>query len=129
MTTDVTSDPGTESAPLRLRFTLIALAVVYVWLFFLGNSRSEEFRLDFPRFEPWLWNLYLTCVPVALVGMGAMWWRRPWGYWTLLTATVLATLIGVYAMGFTLIGAGIVLAFAAVWIADREGWSLERSRA
>jgi hypothetical protein len=102
------------------------MAIACATAFYYGNRHSEEFRLEFPRFEPWLWNLYLTCAVAGLAGILGLWWCRRWGFWTLLVAGVLASAIGLYAMHFTLIGAAVALALVATWIGVQPDWRLFR---
>jgi hypothetical protein len=130
MNTAITTPNQEPVAPHRtslgLRLALVALGAACIAGFHYGNSRAEEFRLNFPSFQPWLWNLYLTCFLAGLVGVIAMWWSRRWGFWTLVWAGVLASAIGGYAMGFTMIGAAIIVVLVAAWLAVQPDWEKMR---
>jgi hypothetical protein len=117
---NVASPPAPLS--IRLRVLLLVVGASCAMAFFYANAHTEEFRLQYPRFRPWLWNLYLTCPVAGVVGALAMWWHRRWGFWTVMVAGVLATLIGLYAMGPTLVSAMAVLALIAVWMAVQPDW-------
>jgi hypothetical protein len=109
--------PDTPVAPLslRLRAVLISIGAGCLLAFFYGNAQTEEFRLRYPAFHPWLWNLFLSCAVAGFVGALAAWWRRRWGIWTMLVAGILGGVISLYAMSLTLVGTLIVLAAVAVW--------------
>jgi hypothetical protein len=101
--------------PLLLRIVLAVLGAGSLFWFFYGNSHTEEFRLTYPKFEPWLWNLYLTALLASLVGVFAVWSRRHWGLWLLVVVAAIMIVIEIYAVGITLRTAIIPAAIALVW--------------
>jgi hypothetical protein len=116
--TSVNAEP--TPIPLLLRVVLAFLGAGSLAWFFYGNSHTEEFRINYPRFEPWLWNLYLTALLASLVGVFAVWSRRHWGLWLLVGVAALMVLIEIYAVGVTLRTAIIPAAIALVWFLDSD---------
>jgi hypothetical protein len=107
-------------APFVLRLILALLGAGSLAWFFYGNSHTEEFRLSYPKFEPWLWNLYLTALLASLAGVFAVWSRRHWGLWLLVAVAAIMVAIEIYAVGITLRTAIIPAAIALVWFLDDE---------
>ena len=125
MSTTTTAHETTNNSqpypiPLLLRIILACLGAGSLAWFFYGNAHTEEFRLTYPRFEPWLWNLYLTALLASLVGVFAVWSRRHWGLWLLGIVAAIMVVIEIYAMGVTLRTAIIPAAIALVWFFDNQ---------
>lgn len=118
---DISASPASASRPLRL--LLAAVGVACLAGFVYGNSHTEAMHLAYPRFAPWLWNLYLTTLLAGVVGVAGLIWSRRWGFWTLAAAGFLSVLIGIYAMGITMVGAMTALTLAAVWRAVQAEWT------
>lgn len=113
-------------APLLVRIVLAVLAMNCLAWFFYANSNTDSYRLAYPRFQPWLWNMYLTTYLASLVGIFAVWSLRAWGFWLLVFLTVTMIAIEIFAMGFT---TRILLApagLAALWFALQPHWKLLR---
>ncbi|MGE0761210.1 MAG: hypothetical protein AB7F89_26485 [Pirellulaceae bacterium] len=121
-TTDAEPTPH-EPLSLRFRVVLGVVAVACLASVLYGNAHTEEYRLLYPRFRPWLWNLYLTCFVAGIAGSIAAFLMRRWGYWTLMGAGTLAVLISIYAMGITLAGLIMALSLGAIWVAAQPDWS------
>ena len=117
---DASAHSEPTPVPLLLRIVLAVLGAGSLAWFFYGNSHTEEFRLSYPRFEPWLWNLYLTALLASLVGVFAVWSRRHWGLWLLAAVAAIMVVIEIYAVGITLRTAIIPAAIAIVWFFDSE---------
>lgn len=116
------SGGSTEPIPLLLRVVLASLGAAALALFFYGNAHSEEYYLEHRTLEPWLWNLYLTCPLISLVGVFALWSQRQWGLWVLSLAAAVMVAIEVYALAFSWRTFMMPAYLALVWFAAQPVW-------
>lgn len=113
---------STVHVPVLLRLVLAVLALTSVAYFVYGNAHAEDFRRQYPAFEPPLWNLYLTFALVSLVGISAMWYARQWGFWLLVIVAVGTMSIELFAMGFQLATLRIPIMLGLVWFVAQPAW-------
>ncbi len=125
----ISSDSPAESvssatmgvAILRVLLVLVGVGcLVEVWH---ANRLTEEYRLHYPQFTPWLWNLYLTYEMSCVVAMFGMWNWRKWGLFVLTGMAVAMLFTEFYAMGFTFMSLRIPLVLSAVWFVSRPWWT------
>ena len=105
------------------RSVLVLLGIACVYAFWQANAQTDDYRLRYPVFAPWLWNLYLTFYLGSVVSFIAMWNWRMWGLWLFAAISVAMLFTEFYAMGFTWSALRIPAAFAAVWFAAQPVWN------
>ena len=88
--TQTESAPAAPMGTVALRLVLVGLSIACLTSFWNANSHTDDYRLHYPLFTPWLWNLYLTFALASVVALFAMWNWRKWGIW-LLTSVAVAT--------------------------------------
>lgn len=121
--THTESTPAASMGVVVLRLILVGLSIACLVSFWSANAHTDDFRLHYPLFTPWLWNLYLTFTLATVVALIAIWNWRKWGLW-LLTSMAVATLFTeFYAMGFTLASLRIPTALALVWFTAQRVWN------
>ena len=112
----------TRYAVAGLRIVLVALAAACILNFWQANVRTDDYRLRYPFFDPWLWNFYLSFYWASVVAAIAMWNWHKWGMWTLAVVAVGMTFTEIYTMGFMLSTLRIPAGFALTWFAAQPVW-------
>jgi hypothetical protein len=120
--TETSNDHATPHVPIMLRIVLLVIGVVTAAGFLYGNAHTEDFRLAHPRFEPPLWNLYLTFALLSLVGLFGLWYGRRWGFWMLVILAAPTMAIEIFAMGFQFATLRIPIVVAVIWFAAQPAW-------
>ncbi len=119
----VEANPAAPFGTVCLRLVLVSVGVACLTGFWYANSHTDDYRLHYPLFTPWLWNLYLTFELASVVALIAMWNWRKWGLWLLASMAIAMLFTEFYTMGFSLTSLRIPLVLAIVWFAAHRVWN------
>lgn len=123
MSTATHSEPSPGSLGVAgARVLLVALAIGCLLSFWSLNHHTDDYRLRYPLFVPWLWNLYLTFYLAGVFASFTVWNWRKWGVWLLIAMGVAMLFTEIYAMGFTFHSLRIPVVLAGVWFGLQPVW-------
>lgn len=111
--------PSSQAAAWGFRALVVIVGAACVAAFWQANAATDEYRLRYPVFMPWFWNLYLSFYVGAVVAAIGLWNWRKWGLYLLAAMAIGMMFTEFYAMGFQFAVLRIPLVFLAVWLGSQ----------